>query len=487
MRSSKLAAELIRSLGVSSNTARKRISRIRPPLYKFPIPLLPKNEAFIYHKQERGSERFWKALLRDMEETNSIYSLALYGLEGRGGIVQRSSFDVISGSPKAQKGQVPVARVLSNLVESQLVNLTEIGDLGECIRLDPSTITDSYPNEKHFRSRIVAEDLLLEGFREWLRKLGLASYNAIDIRDIQKAPQFSTFFWDICGPSYLLPLVKNSATNPAEGIPGFVVADVFCDGELSVKNIQYLLRKVHVLKSQKNLARFLPFILAEGYTREAIHAGHKSGIVMATIKSVFGEEVAGLLKSLIITLKNAAEVAASNPDQISKFIDGLRNIEGKSINLRGALFEMIVGYLVREVEGNSIDIGEVVFHPETGKPAEIDVRRVKEHQQCWCCECKVRSAGTYIDTSIVNKWLSQIGRIKAYHRSERRFRNCKLGFEFWTNVEFDAEALELLKQEKAKRKKIDLEWRDGKAVRDYAKRASNRGILKTLDEHYFSR
>lgn len=95
--------------------------------------------------------------------------------------------------------------------------------------------------------------------------------------------------------------------------------------------------------------------------------------------------------------------------------------------------------------------------------------------------------GTYIDTNIVNKWISQIGRIKAYHRSEARFRDCKLGFELWTNVEFDAEALELLKQEKTKRKKIDLEWRDGKSVRDYAKKASRRSILKTLDEHYFTR
>jgi len=60
----------------------------------------------------------------------------------------------------------------------------------------------------------------------------------------------------------------------------------------------------------------------------------------------------------------------------------LGRIEGAAANLRGALFEMIVGFLVREREGNTIDIGERVSDPGTGRSAEMDVRRIKEDQEC---------------------------------------------------------------------------------------------------------
>ena len=54
----------------------------------------------------------------------------------------------------------------------------------------------------------------MDGLREWTRKFGLASYKAIDIRDAERAPKFSTFHWDLSGPSYLLPLVSRSIRGP---------------------------------------------------------------------------------------------------------------------------------------------------------------------------------------------------------------------------------------------------------------------------------
>ena len=219
------------------------------------------------------------------------------------------------------------------------------------------------PGPHEFRARKIAEDVLMDGLREWTRKLGLASYNAIEIRNDKWAPKFSTFYWDLTGPSYLLPLVSGGREDHK---PGFFVADVFCDGTLDVPHIQYFLRKVRMLKAMRRVVPFMPVLLADGYTKEALRAGRAAGIVMATTRNLFGDTVAEALSSLIDTLTRAAAVAACNPERVIDLLKDLKAIEGAAGNLRGALFEMIVGYLVREVEGNTIDIREIVYDPKSG-------------------------------------------------------------------------------------------------------------------------
>ena len=480
MRASHLATYLTDTYGLSPDAAKQRVSRASPPIRKFPVRLLPKNEAFLYHQDDRNSERFWEALVRSLRESASIYGLALDGLIARGGLAQRPSFNVVAASPEAQKKQVPLSGLLDNLVNADLVERLEVGEMGECVRLNPQVFDT--PDPHAFRARKIAEDVLMDGLREWTRKLGLASYNAIEIRNAERAPKFSTFHWDLSGPSYLLPLVS---VGPGGRKPGFFVADVFCDGTLDVRNIQYFLRKVRMLKAMRRVVPFMPVLLADGYTKEALRAGKAAGIVMATTRNLFGDSVAHALSSLIDTLTHAAAVAASNPDRLIGLLKDLSAIEGAAGNLRGALFEMIVGYLVREVEGNTIDIREIVHDQESGKTAEIDVRRIKERQECWFYECRARQPDARIGADEISVWIEKVNRVSRSQRAEKRFQGCRFGFEIWTTGLFDDTALALLEEEKAKRKRIEIGWRDGAHVRDYAKRASHKAILDTLDEHYF--
>ncbi len=480
MRASRLAGALADGHGLTADAAKKRVSRVSPPVRKFPIRLLPKNEAFLYHEDDRNSEKFWDALVRDLRESGSIYGLALDGLMTRGGLAQRTRFNVVAGSPEAQKKQVPLSGVLDNLVSAGLVERFEIGEMGECIALSRHIFDGPGPHA--FRARKIAEDVLMDGLREWARKLGMASYNAIDIRDAHHAPKFSTFHWDLTGPSYLLPLASGGSDDRK---PGFFVADVFCGGTLDVPHIQYFLRKVRMLKAMRRVVPFMPVLLADGYTREALRAGRSAGVVMATTRNLFGDTVAKAIGSLIDTLTRAAAVAAANPDRVIGLLSDLKAIEGAAGNLRGALFEMIVGYLVREVDGNTIDIGEIVYDPKSGKPAEIDVRRIKEQQECWFYECRARQPDARIGPDEIAAWIEKVNRIWRFHRAEERFQGCRLGFEIWTTGLFDDEALALLETEKAKRTWIEIGWRDGAQVREYARQASRKAILDTLDEHYF--
>ena len=79
VRSSVLAKRLCDDFQLTPEAARKRLSRMRPPIRRYPVSLLPKREAFFYHQSDRETERFWSNLIRDMRETESGASAAMDG------------------------------------------------------------------------------------------------------------------------------------------------------------------------------------------------------------------------------------------------------------------------------------------------------------------------------------------------------------------------------------------------------------------------
>ena len=76
-----------RVLEIALRADRKRISRIKPPVRRFPVQLFPKGESFLYLEQQRSSERFWTSLHAALRDANSICGYAIDGLLARGGVV----------------------------------------------------------------------------------------------------------------------------------------------------------------------------------------------------------------------------------------------------------------------------------------------------------------------------------------------------------------------------------------------------------------
>ena len=58
----------------------------------------------------------------------------------------------------------------------------------------------------HAKSSQLAEGALLDGVREWIRKLGVGSYNAVRIRGDNSDRDVGPFKWDLTAPSYLAPM-----------------------------------------------------------------------------------------------------------------------------------------------------------------------------------------------------------------------------------------------------------------------------------------
>lgn len=475
---SSLIVAAMQAEGASAEAARQRVSRAAKPVQRFPIPLLPKREAFLYLQKDRNSERFWVNFLRDLRASASVYAAAIDGLIARGGIVTVDDFAVISGAPAIpQKRQLSAELVAKRLVSASFLKEEQDPDLGRCYVLPPSLSGASWAAA---RAHSLAELVLLDGVREWARKLGLASYNSITIRGEPDMRRIGPFAFDLAGPSYLLPLQRSSDK------PGFFVADVFSEGILTEDQVQFFIRKARMLKATLNDVGVLSLLVAEGFTGAALTAGHAAGVVMTTPKDLFGKRVGVAMASLVETLKNAAAYASSSPERLTSLLDNLLDIEGRSGNLRGILFELVAGHLARR-DAVSIDMGVKATDPNTGKIADIDVQKVtSQASSVTAIECKGKAPGGTLDKSEVERWLQKVAIMRAHYRAHPIFREAEVRFELWTSGAIQPDALAYLQEEKARRTKTPIDWKDGQAVLALARAGKEKSIADALSQHFIA-
>ena len=334
-RSSLVAQSLIAS-GMTAEAARQRISRAQPPVHRFPIPMLPKREAFLYLKEDRNSERFWDNFMRDLRATGSVFGIAIDGMIARGGFIKKNDFSVISSAPV-----IPVAKQLSvEVVAKRLIS----ADFMQEVYYDnvahyelPISLASTSP--EGLRVRDLIERVLLDAMREWAGNIGLVSFKSARLRGEPNLKPIGPFAFDFTGASYLLPLQRTNKPGLPND-PGFVVADVFAEGRLGVNEVQYFIRKTAMLKSTLKEINVLSIIVADEFSGEALTAGHAAGVLMATPKDLFGKRVGNAITSLMKVLKNAAAYASSNPKQLMFLMDNLLEIEGRNGNLRGVLLNL---------------------------------------------------------------------------------------------------------------------------------------------------
>jgi hypothetical protein len=474
-------AEHMRADGVSPAAARQRLSRLPEDVrVLFGLPF-PKRARFIYLEDQWGSSSYWNALIRDIETANPAYAAALAGVRARGGILPGAHFDVASGSPALQKRQLASAKVLERLISVGLLSRVNVEGVGECIAISDDG-ADIAAERASMRARLMTEDVLIGALRSWLGRMNWASPNVTTVRG-ETMPKFATFHFDICGPCYLRP-IRRFRDNKVD--PGFVVADVVLGRILEENEVKPFIRKCETLTYLRDARPFLPMLIADGFSPEALRACRSQGIVVTRPETLFGRDVGQALADLLQTLKRAGAVAASDPKKLESLFTRLGAIEGAATNLRGALFELVVGHMVRSIEGGSIDIGDVVRDLKSNQHREIDVRLVKE-RKVTIYECKGYQPGTIVEEGEVEDWLKdKVPVIRKAHQQQPRFDGTALRFEFWTCGSFGQDALALLEDAQRRTRKYEIAWKDGAAVRDYAKGMKASGLRKILNEHYFS-
>lgn len=480
MLSSKVS-QIFQDQGLSAAAARQRIFRRSASVKTLHGLPFTKNAKFLYLEGEFGTPKFFDNLLRELEESAPGYAAALYGLAARGGICLVKDWNIVSGSPVLQKGHVSSEEVLKRLKSVKLLEQRTIAGIGDCVVL---ALWAENINFGAFRARLTLERIAIDTVRQWAVRMGFSSKDTIKTRFDNVPAKFSTFSFDIVGPSYLKALMVQTKTGPKNG---FFVADVVWADELREMDAKSFLRKIATLSALKNLGRFQPMLVSDGFTRDAIMACRAKGVMAVTVDTLLGRGVAIALRELLDVLTRAAQVAIGNPGKIDEIFDKLSTVEGLSGNLRGAMFELIVGHIAKDLLGGSIDIGEIATNATDNSRADIDVRQVGQ-DQVTCIECKGYDSDNDVSLEEVKYWLEkQVPIIRAYHAYQQRFVQKIELFEFWTTARFSNEAKAYLKERKTAIKKYQIGWKEGREVLTEARRLSSRMIFKTLKTHYFEK
>ncbi len=251
-------------------------------------------------------------MITAIRATNPPYAAAIAGMEARGGVIPARHFGIVSGAPVRQTGQVAGEVVLERLTGIQLLRQVNVAGEGDCIILNdyfgPTQVT-----AHSLRARLLTEKVLLGAIRQWAGRMNMASPKATKIRDEDPAPQFATCQFDLCGPSYLRPLTKQQDGKPN---PGFLVADVVVGSTVDENGVMPFVRKCEMLAYLKKVRPFIPLLIADNFTPEALNLCRSKGIIATRPATLFGDDVARALGDLLQTLSNAAAAAASSPERL---------------------------------------------------------------------------------------------------------------------------------------------------------------------------
>lgn len=165
-------------------------------------------------------------------------------------------FSIICGSPVRQAGQISSENVLKRLEAVKLVRRAELDGLGAFVMLGGNGFIGGVDVDG-LRARLITENILLLAVRDWARKLGMASYDRIEVRGIDATlTRYGTFNWDLCSPSYHAPMVRYDKTGKPK--PGFVVCDTVSGKTIDERAIAAFIRKCKLSASLCNLPPVMP-------------------------------------------------------------------------------------------------------------------------------------------------------------------------------------------------------------------------------------
>lgn len=432
--SSEVSDHLSKTLRISSDAARKRVSRLPEGVKRLGFITFPRRARFLYHEQQFGSELYWERLIAALLQTNSAYGYAIAGLRLRSGFVPEAHFKVICGAPVRQAKHLSPDTIFERLEKTGLLQRIDVPGLGFCISLAQY---DGHYDELalRVRARLIAEQVLLAAIRDWVRKLGLVSYERVAMRDGASVPMVGTFAWDMTAPSYLGPMSRIGRDGAVK--PGFLACDVLLQKDVDEAGIAPFVRKCLTLRKLRNVGPCLQMFVAERYSNEAFLALKRNGIIPATPRGLFGDEVAEALLQITSVLLEAARQAI-DPVKLDGLFKRLGKIEGAAIQLRGTLLEfMAAGYFSRLVDHVWMNR---IFKIE-GQSAEADVVAVAEGESVTFVECKGYSPYATIPDALVEKWLQKS--IPIFYKAALAHPDWKrldIKFEFWATGQLSPEA-----------------------------------------------
>lgn len=481
--STELTSYLVENFGLTPVAARQRVSRA--PLEVKRLAHLPfqRNARFLYLQGDYASPWYWDRLYRAIYSTKGAYARALGAVDARD-IIPFEHFRVACGAPIAQKKHICADTVLERLVSANVLAVETIPGFGQCVMTRRAFEKANFTEDlvARMRSRLIAEGILLDSVKEWMRRLAFVSYNSVKVRvGVDSAPKAGTFTWDLTAPSYIAGLTTRLKGN-VKPKPGLVVCDVLLNKEALPHHVEPFIYKVKSLQALKNVGRAIFIFISQSYEIEAFKSLRTAGVVPATPESLFGKDVAEAFRDLIGTLTNAAK-GSVDPVKFDELFSKLGKLEGAARNMRGAFFELLVAEIVRKTSPAEVQLNKIC----TGEDgtAEVDVWELKEGIVARMIECKGMAPGAVVDDEEIGLWLTKrITRVRQ-HLSKHGWNDPKPRFELWTSGTLSAEALDRIDNTRqANASKYELVVVGPEDLHKKVKAVNDPPLQRVIEQHF---
>lgn len=458
---SNLAKHLSERSKITCVTARKQIERAttRGEIKILKDLNFAHNASFAYLPNQYGTKAFYDNLFAAMEEARSVLRLPLAAMRARGGCIPDALFATISGVPIKRSHQFDSERLKEKLIKLALIEKD-----GAFLKYGTkNVITPAQAN-----ARLQAELTVLSGFSGWLKGQRLIG-NQMSFRFDDTVPQFGFYQWDFVAPSYVAPLATRTK---AKTTPGFIVADIMLGRTVKAHEVQYFLNKCANIRSIKTNRPFMAFLIAEWFEQEALDLAQSKGVIFTTPKTLFGKKFSDALENLRKTLEHKEVQLSQQAAQLANFLevtDELTTMKSMHDNLRGQLFEVMVGHCYQKEYGGTVLHGK--HFPDVNEPSkklDCDVLQLTPGTYLRACECKGYRGTIKVTLDDAKKWFTKTTpAIRAQHEAAD-YPNQE--FSIWTSGEFEDDAMTWITEFAEKCKRYSIMTCSGKACEDRIKK-----------------
>jgi len=475
MLSGDLAKQLVNKYGMNALAARKVISRAVAPVRKLNNINFDNNQKLYFLENQFGQERFLETAFAQMKTHSKAYYAFIQALLFHNGFLPVNQICAYTFSPiKPLKGHRPAKQIISDLCATKI--LTEYNE--EILQINPNIMGLNY---QKYRAIELAKKITSDHFSTWAKSMNLVAYGSG--KQLSDSPEFLKFQWGFTAPSYICGI-----KNRNEGPTCFVIADILLgiDKTIKVENVDFYIKKIKILRQQKKVAPFIPILIVDNsIERPAFDALKAEGIVLGFVDVIFGTSYSEALKSLVHIFENASAIIAKNPDNYFKLIENLSVLEGNTINLKGDLFELAVGYYYSKI-APFFEINQIVLDNQSGKKKEIDVLVRMSNSESRIVECKGYKYP--LDEEFVEKWLSEnIPVIRSALLNQKHYPTQQLVFELWSTSGFDEKATELLIKHSNSTRKYTIRYYGRDEIIQIAKESNNANFQRILTTYYFNK
>lgn len=452
----------------SDEALRKKLSRFKDDdIYKL-SGYFAHRQTLFYFKDDFYTDVFSEGLRDALKTDGKQYHYLLNALEFHRGSLLKEHLPAYSVNPTANiKGHITINSAIEKLCSLKLVK-----DNGTEIVLN-SERTSIVINKRHSMAIQLAKDVLLLQFNDWARKLAITSYDSSRFYD-----QFGNFCFAFVAPSYISTITTWSSKKELK--PGFVVADILIGNTITDEDVEFFIKKIDILKAQKNTLKFLPFLIVDNLEPSALNTLRSNGIIIGQINQIFGDEYIKLMNALINTVLNAGAILKTNPDQFVDLLAKLKAlVSGKTNNLRGDLFEMAVGYYHSKMGCATLDIGKIITQEHIQR--EMDVYAVYNNKLI-IAECK--GYNYPISKAELELWFQEkVPVIRKWVLDQPSLYDKELHFQFWCTGGFAEDAVTLMERMESANK-YKVEFFDAKKILSVSTDARSKKFTQIMNEYF---